>query len=416
MGSVTGVRDEVGNGPVDAAVRDWAASGLAQLTGQPSGSPDFSRAAVLAAAREVAADFRARTGVEVDAAELLVGRAAIWGRSRGGLTSVGGASRLFRTRDGWCALTLSRADDVAAVPALVQAPDSDDDTAADPWPAVLGWAASRGADEVVERARLLGLPAAVLGASRAAATVERRTAPPVASRELAGLLVVDMSSLWAGPLCGQLLARAGATVVKVESPTRPDGTRAGPPAFFDWMNAGKLCYASDFNDTTALRGLLEVADVVIESARPAALRRRGLSHADVVARPGRVWLRITGHGADGGAANWVAFGDDAAVAGGLVGTDGAAPVFCADAVADPLTGLQSALAVTEVLARGGGVVIDMAMAGVAARYAARPCAAHEGPCAATTPVAPAISGRGARLGEHNAYVEHLVTQRRLASC
>lgn len=416
MGFVNGVRDEVGNGPVDAAVRDWGANGLAQLTGQPSGLPDFSRAAVLAAAREVGADFRARTGVDVDAAGLLAGRAAMLGRTRGGHTSVGGASRLFRARDGWCALTLSRADDVAAVPALVEAPDSDTDTPADPWPAVLDWAAVRGADEVVERARLLGLPAAVLGASRAAATVERRTAPPVAPRGAAGLLVVDMSSLWAGPLCGQLLAQAGATVVKVESPTRPDGTRAGPPAFFDWMNYGKLCYAADFNDTAALRGLLEVADVVIESARPAALRRRGLSHVDVVARPGRVWLRITGHGTDGESANWVAFGDDAAVAGGLVGTDGAGPVFCADAVADPLTGLQSALAVTEALARGGGVVVDMALAGVAARYAALPCVAHEDTCAAMTPVAPAVPGPAARLGEHNVYVEHLVAQRRLASC
>lgn len=48
--------------------------------------------------------------------------------------------------------------------------------------------------------------------------------------------------MWAGPLCGQLLARAGATVVKVESPRRPDGTRAGNRAFFNWMNAQKLSY------------------------------------------------------------------------------------------------------------------------------------------------------------------------------
>ena len=127
--------------------------------------------------------------------------------------------------------------------------------------------------------------------------------------------------MWAGPLCGQLLVRAGATVVKVETAARPDGTRAGSRDFFDWMNGGKLCYAVDFDDGARLRALLEVADVVIESSRPAALRHRGLGADDVAARDGRVWLRITGHGADGEQANWTAFGDDAAVAGGLVGRE-----------------------------------------------------------------------------------------------
>ena len=98
--------------------------------------------------------------------------------------------------------------------------------------------------------------------------------------------MADLSSLWAGPLCAQLLARAGATVVKVESPNRPDGTRRGEPAFFDWMNSGKLCYAVDFDsDSDALRRLLAAADIVIEGSRPAALRRHALSVDDVPARP-----------------------------------------------------------------------------------------------------------------------------------
>ena len=57
-----------------------------------------------------------------------------------------------------------------------------------------------------------------------------------------------------------------------------------------------------------------------------------------------VWVSITGYGRDGPAAQRVAFGDDAAVAGGLIGGDRTDPVFCADAVADPLAGLD----------RGGG--------------------------------------------------------------
>ena len=73
--------------------------------------------------------------------------------------------------------------------------------------------------------------------------------------------------------------------------------------------------------------------MVIESSRPAGLTRRGLGPDDIAARDGRVWLRITGHGADGERADRVAFGDDAAVAGGLVGT--AATGRCSAATPSP---------------------------------------------------------------------------------
>ena len=189
-------------------------------------------------------------------------------------------------------------------------------------------------------------------------------------RRVEGLLVADLSSLWAGPLCGQLLARAGAVVVKVESPSRPDGTRRGEPAFFDWMNSGKLSYAVDFDgDTEALRRLLDAADIVIEGSRPAALQRRGLSADDMPGRTGRIWLRISGYRDQ---PDRPAFGDDAAVAGGLVGAAADGPVFCGDAIADPLTGLEAVRAVGQSLRRGGGEVIDVSMAQVAARYAALP--------------------------------------------
>ncbi len=69
-------------GTVDGAQRDWGASGLAHLTGLPSGFPDFSRAGVLAAARSTAADLQRHLGIQVNAAELLAGRAALLGLSR----------------------------------------------------------------------------------------------------------------------------------------------------------------------------------------------------------------------------------------------------------------------------------------------------------------------------------------------
>src|SRR5246127_5847241 len=104
---------------VDAAL-DWADTGLAYLTGEPDEQPDFSRAAVLAEARRVAADIARLLGVEVDAATMLAGRAAILGLTCGGRISPGGATRLLATPGGWCAIALPRADDMAAPPALLE--------------------------------------------------------------------------------------------------------------------------------------------------------------------------------------------------------------------------------------------------------------------------------------------------------
>jgi crotonobetainyl-CoA:carnitine CoA-transferase CaiB-like acyl-CoA transferase len=227
------------------------------------------------------------------------------------------------------------------------------------------------------------------------------------------LLVADLSSLWAGPLCAQLLAQAGAIVVKVESRSRPDGTRRGEPAFFDWMNSGKLCYAVDFDRRgDALRRLLAAADIVIEGSRPAGLRRRQLSADDVPARPGRIWLRIMGYRDQ---PDRPAFGDDAAVAGGLVGAVADGPVFCGDAIADPLSGLEAARAVGESLRRGGGEVIDVSMAQVAARYAALP-QSTDGAAPANRPQSPPAVPPASPLGADNAAVERLVAQRSCATC
>lgn len=396
------------------SVRDWSVSGLAALTGTPDGPPDVSRAAVLGQARGVASELSGRFGITVDAAELLAGRAALLRLHRQGRISAGGATRLLAGRDGWFALTLARPDDVAAVPALLES-DVPTDYA---WSAITEWAGRRQVADVAERARLLGLPVGVLGETAAAAPVMRRHGNRSTFRDFAGLLVVDLSSMWAGPLCGQLLALAGATVVKVESPSRPDGTRQGERRFFDWMNAGKLCYATNFGQPDDLRQLLAVADVVIESSRPDALVNRGLGPTDVPARDGRVWLRVTGHGTDGERAHWVGFGDDAAVSGGLVGHDpaGTGPVFCGDAIADPLTGMHAALAMAESLQRGGGEIIEIALASVAAEYAALPLASGDNVDPVGEPAAPVLSSRAAELGADNAQVQAIIRERVTAQC
>jgi CoA-transferase family III len=398
---------------VSTVASRWGDSGLAWLTGRPDGQPDFRRAGILTRAQSVADRLGAAAGVSVDLYTLLGGRAALLGLTRGGRVSAAGASRLLTTADGWCAITLSRADDIEAVPALVE----NDEVTGDPWSVVARWARGRPAAEVAGRARLLDLPAAAMGETDAAPPLVRRLGAPAAARTLSGAIVADLSSMWAGPLCGRLLARCGAIVVKVESTRRPDGTRAGPKAFFDWMNSEKLSYVVDFEHGTALlKDLLTAADVVIEGSRPAALARRGLGPDDIVARPGRVWLRITGHGADPQHANLVAFGDDAAVSGGLVGGEGDDPVFCGDAIADPLTGLEAAAAVTDSLSRGGGEVIEFSMAAVAATYAALPTSTPQSDCAALPPRPPARGTAGPDLGADNAVVSRIVAERLGVRC
>jgi hypothetical protein len=390
----------------------WGSSGLAFLTGLPDGPPDFSRANVLARAEEVASAVGRRLDSTVDAAVLLTGRAALLGLTRGGRVSAGGATRLLAAADGWCAITLSRPDDVAAVPALLQM----DDVPADPWPMLRRWAATHPLSAITERAGLLDIPAAGLGEARPAAPRLSRLGSRAPQREWAGLLVADLSSMWAGPLCGRLLARAGAMVVKVESPQRPDGTRGGDRAFFDWVNGEKLSYWLDFeSQVDELRELLAVADIVIEGSRPAGLKRRRLGPEHIAPRAGRIWLRINGYDD-----SRPAFGDDAAVAGGLVGaaTDGGlkGPVFCADAIADPLTGLEATAAVAESLGRGGGELINVSMAAVAATYAALPTASAVCEHPAPPPQAPPTPNPAAALGADNDAVRRLVSERRCATC
>lgn len=135
----------------------WGASGLAWLTGRPDGAADFSRAAVLQRCGQRLARFTAATGVAADAGQLLAGRAGLLGFTRAGRISAGGASRLLAAADGWWALTLSRPDDIDAVPALIES------DGAQPWDAIAAWAAQRPVSQAVERARLLDLPAAALG-------------------------------------------------------------------------------------------------------------------------------------------------------------------------------------------------------------------------------------------------------------
>jgi hypothetical protein len=399
---------------VTDAVDAWARSGALSLTGPPDGPPLGPPAALVPRLFEVAAILG--RWVAVDPLAALTARAAIAGLTRGGRVSCGGGTRLLPTGDGWLAVSLARPDDVDLIPAWL----GTDAPAADPWPIVRDAIALASTDDLVERGVLFGLPIAALPPEPPPATGPPEPLAPLPHRatrlgdarpaDPGGVLVVELGSLWAGPLCGSLLARAGARVVKVESVRRPDGARQGPAAFFDLLNAGKRSVALDLATPEGrddLSTLLAAADVVIEGSRPRALAQLGIDPATVGAR---VWVSITGHGRTGPGADRVAFGDDAAVAGGLVAWDGARPYFCADAVADPATGLVAAAACVDALAAGGRWLLDVAMAGVAADLAGPTLPVPAG-TPAPPPVAPSPLGPGPTLGEHT-HTALLSVQRR----
>lgn len=359
---------------LDAAAL-WACSGAMALTGRDDGAPVVAPAALAVAAERAASDLCAlaeQRGVamHLDGPALLGERAACSAGARRGRISVGGSARLLCARDGWIAVNLPRPDDLAALPAWLE---TRSEAAADPWAAVADAVSGRDAADLVARARLLGLAVGAVAPPAPTPAAEPCEIPLGASHEPkrgARPLVVDLSALWAGPLCAQLLGAAGARVVKVESTRRPDGARFGPAAFFDLLNGDKQSVALDFADPAdldALRRLLAAADIVIESARPRGLRQLGIdAEALVASRAGLVWVSITGYGrSDTG----VAFGDDAAAAAGLAtlaGRDDDGPLFCADAVADPLAGLYAARAALAGWLRGGGVLLDVALREVAA--------------------------------------------------
>jgi CoA-transferase family III len=342
------------------------------LTGRPREQPLGPPARLVDTLEELGGSFPG-----LDAVALLGERAALMGLWRRGDVSCGGSCHLVPTGEGWVAVSLPRAEDMEAVQAWLEL-DAQPDTAPAVWSAVEAAFACRDPRTLLARAALLALPTAALGEVTATAGpgngVEAVALGGASARDVAGALVVDLSALWAGPLCGDLLAGAGATVVKVESTARPDGARRGPPAFFDVLNARKHSVAFDFRTAAGvdeLRELVRRADVVIEASRPRALEQLGILAEEVVGGGGpQVWVSITAYGRRAGAdAQRVGFGDDAAAAGGLVVWSGADPLFCADAVADPLTGLSAARACVDALAGGGRWLLDVSMAGVAASVA-----------------------------------------------
>jgi crotonobetainyl-CoA:carnitine CoA-transferase CaiB-like acyl-CoA transferase len=204
------------------------------------------------------------------------------------------------------------------------------------------------------------------------------------SAPLAGLRVVELARILAGPWLGQTLADLGAEVVKIESPEGDDTRRWGPPfvqaadgadlgaAYFHCCNRGKRSVVADFDsapDLELLNRLIERADVLIENFKTGSLSRYKLDYASLKQRnPRLIYCSITGFGQTGPYSGRAGY--DAIIQGmsGIMDITGEAdgpPQKIGVALADILTGVYGVAAVQAALLQrqktGEGQQIDLAL-------------------------------------------------------
>jgi crotonobetainyl-CoA:carnitine CoA-transferase CaiB-like acyl-CoA transferase len=198
-------------------------------------------------------------------------------------------------------------------------------------------------------------------------------------RPLEGSRVLDLTSSLAGPYCTQILGALGADVVKVEHPQRGDEARAwGPPAFpggsvmFFAANAGKRSLALDLKSAAGREALLRLADradVFVESMRPGAAGRLGLSAETLRARNERlVHCSIGAYGRRGPLSHLPGYDPLMQAASGIVGLTGEPErpgVRVGTSLIDQGTGTWAALAIVAALAERGrtgrGTAVDLSL-------------------------------------------------------
>lgn len=196
---------------------------------------------------------------------------------------------------------------------------------------------------------------------------------------LAGIKVLDLTSVIMGPVCTQILAGYGAEVIKVEPPEgdimRHAGAKQEPGmgAMFLHSNRGKRSVVADLKTPQgqeAVRGLLQGADVFVHNIRPAAIGRIGLDRASVCAlRPDIVYAELTGYGVAGPYSGRPAFDDVIQAESGLASLfalqSGAAPAYLPALIADRLTGVTAAHRILAALMHrqrtGEGCYLNVAM-------------------------------------------------------
>ena len=200
---------------------------------------------------------------------------------------------------------------------------------------------------------------------------------------LAGLKVLELARVLAGPWAGQILADLGADVIKIESPAG-DGTRLwGPPwvereqgdreaAYYHAANRGKRSVVADFKNADDLRRVRELAagaDVVLENFKTGTLARFGLDFASLEAlNPRLVYCSITGFGQTGPRAREAGYDFVIQAMSGfmaLTGEPAGQPMKMGISISDLTCGLYSVIGIQAALAMrertGRGQHVDMAL-------------------------------------------------------
>lgn len=195
---------------------------------------------------------------------------------------------------------------------------------------------------------------------------------------LAGIRILDLTRVLAGPYSTTLLWELGAEVVKIEQPGSGDDTRAFPPfqngesVYFASINRGKRSIALDLKapeDRLVFEGLLARADVLIENFRPGAMERLGYGYDDVKGRfPHVIYTAISGFGANGPYKDLPAYDLIVQALGGMIsinGPEGGQGMRLGISLGDLAAGAFAALAISAALyerrASGQGRFIDIAM-------------------------------------------------------
>ncbi|MFI8823071.1 CaiB/BaiF CoA transferase family protein [Streptomyces sp. NPDC053431] len=209
-------------------------------------------------------------------------------------------------------------------------------------------------------------------------TATTASAAPGATAPLRGLRVLDLATLFAGPLAATLLGDFGADVVKVEHPRKPDPSRGHGPAkdgvglWWKVLGRNKRTMTLDLSTPGGRDTLLRLAadaDVVVENFRPGTLERWGLGWEELsTVNPRLVLARVTGFGQFGPYAHRPGFGTLAEAMSGfaaITGEPDGPPTLPPFGLADSIAALATAYAVmTALTARnttGHGQVVDMAI-------------------------------------------------------
>jgi len=202
--------------------------------------------------------------------------------------------------------------------------------------------------------------------------------PPV-DGPLAGLRVVEMGQLLAGPFCGQMLGDLGADVVKIEDPKKGDPLRQwgrqlpqGQSLWWTIVGRNKRSVTLNLREPEAqdlARQIIATADIVIENFRPGTMERWGLGY-DVLQElnPGLIMVRVSGFGQDGPYSQRAGYGAIGEAMGGLryvVGDPSTPPSRVGISIGDTLAALFAAIgalaAIREREVSGRGQIVDSAI-------------------------------------------------------